>query len=375
VVYDDEKVFEQAVIKQLIECGWESSVISYPTEEDLIRNWAQILFNNNRDQDTLNDCSLTDGEMQQILEQIIQLRTPANLNDFINGRSVSIKRDNPVDKAHLGREVSLKIYDRMEIAYGKSRYQIVRQPKFKTGPRLNDRRGDLILLINGMPVIHIELKKSGIPVSNAYNQIEKYAHEGVFTGLFSLVQVFVAMEPEETVYFANPGINGTFNKAFYFHWADFDNEPINDWKEVVSRLLNIPMAHTLIGFYTIPDAKDDTLKVMRSYQYYAATRIASKVTAKDWTDTDILGGHIWHTTGSGKTLTSFKSAQLIASAHDAEKVIFLVDRKALGRQSFDDYRAFASVAEEVQDTADTEVLVDKLKSDAARDTLIITSIQ
>lgn len=375
MVYDDEKVFEEAVINQLIHCGWEHSVLHYPTEEELIQNWADILFNNNRDQDTLNECPLTEGEMQQIIEQIIQLRSPVRLNDFINGKSVSIKRDNPADTAHFGKEVSLKIYDRMEIAYGKSRYQIAQQPQFKTAPRLNDRRGDLMLLINGMPVIHIELKKSNIPVSNAYNQIEKYAHEGVFTGLFSLIQVFVAMEPEETVYFANPGPDGVFNKAFYFHWADFNNEPINDWKDVVTQLLNIPMAHTLIGFYTIPDSKDDTLKVMRSYQYCAATRIASKVTDKDWTDTDILGGHIWHTTGSGKTLTSFKSAQLIASSHDADKVIFLVDRKALGRQSFDDYHAFASADEEVQDTADTEVLVDKLKSDAASDTLIITSIQ
>jgi type I restriction enzyme R subunit len=251
----------------------------------------------------------------------------------------------------------------------------VRQPKFKTAPRLNDRRGDLMLLINGMPVIHIELKKSGIPVSNAYNQIEKYAHEGVFTGLFSLIQVFVAMEPEEAVYFANPGPDGVFNRSFYFHWADFDNVPYSDWQDVVKYLLNIPMAHELIGYYTIPDGKDDTLKVMRSYQYYAAREISAAVAAKDWKDTNILGGHIWHTTGSGKTLTSFKSAQLIVSSGMADKVVFLVDRKALGKQSFDDYRAFASASEEIQDTADTNILVGKLKSDDSDDSLIITSIQ
>jgi len=374
--FSDELLFENALIKLLTDsCGWEPEVIKYPTEKDLIRNWANILYENNRQRDRLNDFPLTDGEMQQIIEQIKELKTPLKLNGFINGRSVSIKRDNPDDKAHFGKEVSLKIYDRKEIAYGESRYQIARQPKFKTAPRLNDRRGDLMLLINGMPVIHIELKRSNIPVSNAYNQIEKYAHEGVFTGIFSLVQIFVAMEPEETVYFANPGPDGVFNKAFYFHWADFNNEPINAWDEVVKRLLNIPMAHMLIGFYTIPDDKDDTLKVMRSYQYYAATGIADKVTSKDWTDTNILGGHIWHTTGSGKTLTSFKSAQLIASSHDADKVIFLVDRKALGKQSFDDYNAFASIGEEVQDTADTEVLVSKLTSDNPSDVLIVTSIQ
>src|SRR5699024_9991905 len=116
------------------------------------------------------------------------------LNGFINGRSVSVKRDNPDDPAHLGKEVSLKIYDRNEIALGESRYQIAVQPQFsKKSELLNDRRGDIMLLINGMPVIHIELKKSGIPVSQAYNQIRKYAHEGIFTGIYSLVQLFVAM--------------------------------------------------------------------------------------------------------------------------------------------------------------------------------------
>ena len=375
MTFDDERKFEDAVIEQLKEYGWEKEVIEYPTEEDLIRNWADILFANNRQQDVLNDCPLTDGEMQQIIEQVIALRTPVRLNDFINGKSVGIKRENPDDTQNFGKEVSLKIYDRREIALGSSRYQIVRQPKFKTAPRLNDRRGDLMLLINGMPVIHIELKKSGIPVSNAYNQIEKYAHEGVFTGLFSLIQVFVAMEPKEAVYFANPGPDGVFNKSFYFHWADFDNVPYSDWQDVVKHLLNIPMAHELIGYYTIPDGKDDTLKVMRSYQYYAAREISAAVAAKDWKDTNILGGHIWHTTGSGKTLTSFKSAQLIVSSGIADKVVFLVDRKALGKQSFDDYRAFSSASEEIQDTADTNILVGKLKSDDKDDTLIITSIQ
>ena len=106
--------------------------------------------------------------MQQIVEQINVLRTPLRLNGFINGKTVSIKRDNPNDTVHLGKEVSLKIYDRHEIAAGQSRYQIAKQPKFPTSsPIKSDRRGDLMLLINGMPLIHIELKKSGIPVSQA----------------------------------------------------------------------------------------------------------------------------------------------------------------------------------------------------------------
>ena len=218
-------------------------MLRYPTEKDLLQNWAQILFENNRGIDRLNDAPLTDGEMVQILEQIKTLRTPLKLNGFINGKTVTIKRDNPADTLHFGREVSLKIYDRQEIAAGQSRYQIAQQPIFRAkSPLMSDRRGDFMLLINGMPVIHVELKKSGVPVSQACYQIEKYAHEGVFTGLFSLVQVFVAMEPNETLYFANPGPDGKFNSDYYFHWADFNNEPINHWQSIASNLLSIPMA-------------------------------------------------------------------------------------------------------------------------------------
>lgn len=274
MVFNKEADFEQALIGLLKTKGWEDKVLKNYTEAELIRNWADILFENNRGIDRLNDYPLTDGEMQQIIEQIEVLKTPLRLNGFINGGSVAITRDNPDDVAHFGKEVSLKIYERREIAAGQSRYQIAQQPKFPTKSKImNDRRGDLMLLINGMPVIHIELKKSGVPVSQATNQIEKYAGEGIFTGLFSLVQIFVAMNPDETKYFANPGPEGKFNSDFYFHWADFNNEPINDWKQIGSTLLSIPMAHQLIGFYTVADDSDGVLKVMRSYQYYAANAI------------------------------------------------------------------------------------------------------
>mgnify|MGYP000538714766 FL=1 len=376
MIFNKESDFEEALIKILSEKGWEKEVLKNYSEQDLLRNWANILFENNRDIDRLNDYPLTDSEMQQILEQIEALRTPLKLNGFINGKSVSIVRDNPDDKLHLGKEVSLKIYDRREIAAGQSRYQIVQQPKFPTKSKLlNDRRGDLMLLINGMPVIHIELKKSGIPVSQAYNQIEKYSHEGIFSGLFSLVQIFVAMEPNEAVYFANPGPDGKFNPDYYFHWADFNNEPINEWDKVASTLLSIPMAHQLIGFYTVADDSDGVLKVMRSYQYFAASAISDKVAKAKWEGNNQLGGYVWHTTGSGKTMTSFKSAQLIASSKDADKVIFLMDRIELGTQSLKEYRGFADENESVQATENTNVLITKLKSSNPADTLIVTSIQ
>lgn len=376
MTFKKESDFEEALIKILTSNGWESEILKYKTEQDLVDNWANILFQNNRGIDRLNNIPLTDGEMKQIIEQIINLRTPLKLNGFINGRTVSITRDNPEDKEHFGKEISLKIYDRNEIAGGSSRYQIAQQPQFTRKSKvLNDRRGDLMLLINGMPVIHIELKKSGIPLSQAYYQIEKYSNEGSFSNLFSLIQVFVAMTPEEAVYFANPGPDGKFNKDYYFHWADFNNEKIDNWKDVASSLLSIPMAHQLIGFYTVADDTDGILKVMRSYQYYAANAISDKVSKIHWNEENQYGGYIWHTTGSGKTMTSFKSAELIADSQDADKVIFLMDRIELGTQSLNEYRGFANVSEDVQETEDTGVLVTKLKSSDPANTLIVTSIQ
>ena len=391
MVFDKEASFEEAVITVLKQHGWDDAggVLRYPTEQDLIDNWAKILFQNNADIDRLNGCPLTQGEMAQIIEQIETLKTPLALNGFINGKTVAVTRDNPDDALHLGKEVSLKIYDRQEIAAGQSRYQIAQQPVYPAKNKiLNDRRGDLCLLINGMPVIHIELKRSGIPVSQATGQIEKYAHEGVFTGLFRLTQIFVGMTPDEARYFANPG-TGAFNPNFFFHWEDFNNEPVcagdkpgtDEWKRFTSTLLSIPMAHQLIGFYTVADSSDGCLKVMRSYQYYAAAAISDKVRKCKWDERPKSstpgrpGGYIWHTTGSGKTMTSFKSAQLIADSRDADKVIFLMDRIELGTQSLSEYRAFADDADDVQGTENTQVLKSKLASDDPKNRLIVTSIQ
>ena len=232
-----------------------------------------------------------------------------------------------------------------------------------------------MLLINGMPVIHIELKKGSVPVSKAYYQIEKYAHEGIFTGIFSLIQVFFAMTPNETVYFANPGPDGQFNDSYYFHWGDFNNVPVNYWKDLVDSMLKIPMAHQLIGFYTVADTSDGVLKVLRSYQYFAINKISDKVSNVKWGEKNQRGGYVWHTTGSGKTMTSFKSAQLIANSQNADKVVFLMDRIELGTQSLKEYRSFAEENESVQATENTGVLVTKLKSSSPADTLIVTSIQ
>ena len=386
--YTKEIDFEDALVKVLTEkYGWKDGVLNHPTEADLLKNWAEILYANNRHVDRLGNYPLTKGEIDSLVDQIKTLKTPLKLNGFVNGRTVGLKRDNPDDAAHFGKAVSLDIFDRMAIAGGPTRYQIARQPVLPTpNPLAPDRRGDVMLLINGLPLIHIELKRSGVAVGQATNQIEKYMHEGAFGGFFSLVQVFVAMNPTETVYFANPGQEGVFNRDYFFHWTDFNNVRVNEWDRIAEMLLSIPMAHQLIGFYSVADTADGVLKVMRPYQFYATRQIFEKVRKNDeWEGGKArLGGYVWHTTGSGKTLTCFKAAQLISETGSADKVVFLLDRRELGTQSLRDYRGFAgedlndqNIEEmsSVQATASTAALVAKLKSPDDECRLIVTSIQ
>lgn len=371
-MFNKEADFENALIALLSTKSWEKEVLRYPTEEKLIANWQEHLNKTNQHIDKL-DVPLLRTEMNQILEQVQALKTPYALNGFINGKTVAIKRENEKSR-HFGKEVSLDIFDREEISAGKSRYQIAQQPQFTPRSDLYPKqRGDLMLLINGMPMFHIELKRSGVPISQATNQIERYHKAGAFSGIFSLVQVFVAMTPEECRYFANTG--GPLNPAFYFRWADFNNVYMNDWNKVATHFLSIPMAHQFIGDYTIADAKDEQLKVLRSYQYYAVNKIADTVAKTDWTLGNQRGGYIWHTTGSGKTMSSFKSAQLISRRKDADKVIFLLDRIELGKQSLEEYQNFADSKDDVQATENTAILLAKLKSKQDRDRLIVTSIQ
>lgn len=375
--FTKELEFEKALANLLPQHGWEPNVMMNPTEEILIKNWAAIIYNNNRDVNRLGDFPLTTTEMQQIMTQVDNLKNPYEVNKFINGGQVMIKRDNQDDKINFGKEVYLTIFNAHEIRSGQSVYQIVRQPQFQTKhPLASNRRGDMMLLINGMPVIHIELKRSGVDVTQAVNQIKKYAHEGIFShGIFSLVQIFVAMTPEKTLYFANPGASEKFSPSFYFHWADSNNEEIHDWKRIVANLLSIPMVHQMVGYYTIADDKDETLKVLRSYQYFATNKIWERVRETEWDNHAHKGGFIWHTTGSGKTITSFKAAQLIAKSNDADKVVFLLDRIELSTQSADEYRGFANADDNVLETDDTRNLLRVLESDSRDESLIVTSIQ
>lgn len=380
--YEHELPFERDLVNLLVkEKGWVDDVFINPSEEDLIKNWANIVFNNNRKPERLSDYPLTKGEIEQLMEQINNAATPLQKNELITNGELMIVRDNPKHKEMLGKTVTLYIFDRNEIARGRSKYQIARQPKFPTvDPIMRDRRGDVMLLINGLPVIHVELKSSKGNLHTALDQLQTYSDLGIYNkGLFSLVQIFVAMTPEDMRYLANPGFGVKFNKDLIFNWADADNIPQTHWKYIAETFLSIPMAHQLIGYYTVADKGDNTLKVLRSYQYYAADRIAKKVefvNQMHWDGNDIYGGFIEHTTGSGKTLTSFKAAQLIAKRQLADKVVFLVDRIELGLQSREEYANFTDTSIDIHDTDDTDSLIGKLKSPEENgEILIVTSIQ
>src|SRR5699024_7693702 len=135
--------------------------------------------------------------------------------------------------------------------------------------------------------------------------------------------------------------------------------PVGDWKKIADTFLSIPLAHQLIGYYTVADKADGTLKVLRSYQIYAAREILDRTLQIKWHERSQLGGYIWHTTGSGKTLTSFKAAELIASYGESDKVVFLMDRIELGTQTLQEFRSFADFSDEVQDTKNTDELYSK----------------
>lgn len=374
--FRSEKEFEDALVAKLTQLDnqWSRDILEYKTEQELIDNWARILFSNNNTKDTLNDCPLTRTEMDQIISQI-NGESPFAINRRLNARYISITRDNPRDTLHNGKRVDLFMFDKDEIAAGRSVYQIARQPKLPISSEiLGDRRSDLMLLINGMPLFHIELKNTPVKVEQACNQISKYMQHGVFTEFFSLVQVFVAMTPTETLYFANPGRDRKFNSDYYFHWADFNNKYINEWEEIAEKFLSIPMAHRLIGYGTIADGTDNILKVMRSYQYHAAYKIYSQIVKRlDWDDGQQKGGYVYHTTGSGKTMTSFKCAQLIKSSGKVDKIVFLMDRDELWKQTYDNYRNYSD-CDDIEDTENANSLLSKLENDT-QNLLVVTSIQ
>ena len=221
-------------------------------------------------------------------------------------------------------------------------------------------RYDVTILINGLPLVQIELKRRGVELKQAYNQIQRY-HKTSFHGLFDYIQLFVISNGVNTRYFAN---NPNSGYKFTFNWTDAANHPFNELNMFASFFLEKCTLGKIIGKYIVLHEGDKCLMVLRPYQFYAVEKILDKV--KNSND----NGYIWHTTGAGKTLTSFKAAQLVSELDDVDKVMFVVDRHDLDTQTQSEYEAFEPGA--VDGTDNTDELVKRLQSNSK---IIITTIQ
>lgn len=378
-----EYEFENEVIEYLTNIGgtsqWEY-VESIKSIDGLWDNFKSILERNNRSR--LKNKPLTDNEFRQVKKVISDLNTPYEAGKFlygVNGISeVVITPDDDPNKT-----IFLSVFDQKEVGAGDNVYQIVNQiekPNVIVGKQ--NRRFDVTLLINGLPIIQIELKKEMHPAEESLNQMQQYISEKQFSGIFSTVQILIAMTPYEIKYMANTTLK-QFNKDFAFEWQDEkSSSPIRSWKKFADKVLSIPMAHEMSTRYMILDGTQnkESIKVMRPYQVYATKRVLEKVKKYDFNHDDSRLGYVWHTTGSGKTITSFKTAWLASREPNVDKVVFLVDRIALTNQTVDAYKAYDPTSDVngltgvISDTANVSDLQRKLtkKSDS---NIIVTSIQ
>ncbi|MCL0330080.1 type I restriction endonuclease subunit R [Apilactobacillus xinyiensis] len=361
--------FEKQIVKQLsIDSNqWTERKDLYgATPDDLWNNLREKLNQNNWA--ALKQQPLTDEEFSRVKRVISNVQTPyeaAKLLDSENGiGKIDIQRDD----ATLGN-VMLKIFWKADVAGGNSSYEIVRQairPHSLTNDSEQDRRFDVTLLINGLPLIQLELKKSGVSIYQAFNQIKKYAKENKYDDIYSLLQMFVILSPESSAYFANCQADD-FNRSFVFNWRDQDNHPVQNGMDFAKQVLNIPMAHKVVSEYTAIDEERKKLLLLRPYQIYAIEAVLKRIKQRE-------NGYVWHTTGSGKTLTSYKTAKLAAQQPSVDRVVFLVDRKALDDQTTSNFNAYAENDDmEIKDAKNTNNLRQELLKNDGK--ILISSIQ
>ena len=328
---------------------------------------------------------LTDKEFSLLKNEFRRLTaTPFSASQWLRGENgiAGIR----IEREDISRgEVTLTIFSNKDIAGGISSYEVVNQivPDCDTS-----LRGDVTLLINGLPVIHIELKaefaKDGY--YQAFDQIKRYAGAGFFDGIYAAVQVFVISNKVATRYFARPSKNDDFSSAkkFLFNWREPDNTPVEDLYDFTRKALSIPMAHELISRFTIlvDDKKSQKfMMVLRPYQIHAIKKIMCQAAAHE-------GGFIWHATGSGKTITSFVATKLLAqTATGVARTVMIVDRKDLDSQTKGEFGKFASeyntglsIGDAVDNTLivgieNRKELVDNFINRKNNNTIIITTIQ
>ncbi|MDY3745490.1 MAG: HsdR family type I site-specific deoxyribonuclease [Lachnospiraceae bacterium] len=361
-----ESIIEKKLIDQLV---YGDSQWTYredlKTEADLWANFKYILEQNNKDR--LNGEQLSDAEFEQVKNQL-QFSSFYRAGEWLVGENgkvqVHVQRDT--------KRLHLVVMNHEHIAGGSSVYEVINQysaletdENRKAAAR--DRRFDVTLLINGLPMIHIELKNKQHSYMEGFWQIKKYISEGKFTGIFSAVQMFVVSNGVDTKYFSAAG-DTELNPKFISGWLDKDNNPVSDYIDFAKSVLSIPEAHEMVARYTVLDKDARRLILLRPYQIHAieAIREASK-TGKS--------GFVWHTTGSGKTLTSYKATRnLLMDIPSIDKAIFLIDRKDLDTQTTMAFKAYANNdLIDVDETDNVNDLKKKLKSDDRQ--VIVTTIQ
>ncbi|AET67553.1 type I site-specific deoxyribonuclease, HsdR family [Desulfosporosinus orientis DSM 765] len=345
------------------------------TTAQLWDNFKAILEQHN--QNTL-DHPLSVVEFNQVKKIISDLRTPYEAGQFLYGLNGVSQIEIDLDD---GRHVFLTVFDQKQVGAGDTVYQVVNQiyrPAVITGKQ--KCYFDTTLLINGLPIIQIEEKRDTRDVNEALNQMQQYADENQYRDIFSTLQILVAITPNNVKYMANTTPD-KFNKDFAFNWQrKSDNTIVRHWKEFADSMLSIPMAHQMATNYMILDGTKNKqmLKVMRPYQVYATQNVIESLKGVDFEFGINKVGYIWHTTGSGKTITSFKTAWLASRMPKVDKVVFVVDRIALTKQTNENYKAYDPDATEdtlgsVQNTNNTTDLSRKLKSKDNH--IIVTSVQ
>ena len=361
-----EKKKKKKLIEQLVygESQWTYRE-DLKNEEDLWKNFKYILEQNNKER--LNGESLSNTEFEQVKNQL-QFSSFYKAGEWLVGENgkvqVHVQRD--TERLHL------VVLNHEHIAGGSSVYEVINQysalksddEKVISG---RDRRFDVTLMINGLPMIHIELKNKQHSYMDGFWQIKKYIGEGKFTGIFSAVQMFVISNGVDTKYFSAAS-DTELNPKFISGWLDRENNPVSDYLDFAKSVLRIPEAHEMISRYTVLDEDAKRLILLRPYQIHAieAIREASK---------QGKSGFVWHTTGSGKTLTSYKATRnLLMDIPSIDKAIFLIDRKDLDTQTTMAFQAYANNdLVDVDETDNANDLKKKLKS--ADRQVIVTTIQ
>lgn len=357
-----EIAFENEFIETLTKNGWTyNKNLDEANPIDLENHFREILNKNN--QSELNGVPITDEEMKEVM-RFIGGMTPTEANGFLtNGyvSTITIRRENP----ELG-SLDLHVFWRDDIAGGSMYYEVIKQavrPGKEKDLKSPNRRFDVTLLFNGLPLIQVEEKKVDVQLKKASNQIVKYKFEGKYDGLYSMVQLFVALKEDASRYFANEKSADLFNDKFFFEWLDKENKPVRNWKQFTEEFLMIPMAHNIISNYTVVDGQ--VLKVLRPYQMHAVKAINEAFLKHQ-------DGYVWHATGSGKTLTAYKTATLL-QRNPNNQVIFLSDRKELDNQSGKNFVEFSADSDDnVFETNTTTELIKALNS--AKTAVITTTI-